>query len=462
MEPTVKEASPMRVTSRFLVASERAAMSEIATLPLVVEPIGLEQGFEPLKNFLSENHERILHDVAKYGAVLFRGFPVDTVAKFEELIATMPTIQGINQILMSEAGRDLVQGTKYVFHTSTAYKTGGTLDFGAFHTENFYVPDVPRYICFYCIKPPCLGGETGLLNVARLFEDMPETLQQKLESTAFLARLASFPEVLNRYSCSAETLERFCADENLPLETSKDAKVIAFYKPAILVHPVTGQRSLCINFAGELGAYGLREALIEAFSGDYTGVRWAAHRMYWKSAILSRIRGFGLAIAIPIRIKVPWAVVRQFIWSRIRSKKAPSQPFQDRRVGAVFSPDDVKNLARLMRKNYSSFKWQRGDVLIVDNLKVAHAGMPGFGSRDLKALMCNRIAMPCTPGAGVFAPRETEEQQTLGAKLTALAKASRTAPPAQPGPGALPGAESTQSMPSDRLETRIMDRRVGT
>jgi hypothetical protein len=63
------------------------------------------------------------------------------------------------------------------------------------------------------------------------------------------------------------------------------------------------------------------------------------------------------------------------------------------KVGSCLNDKDVKDLARLIRKYYSSCLWEKGDILLVDNMKVMHAGMPGAGPRLIRAMICNPMEM---------------------------------------------------------------------
>ena len=47
----------------------------------------------------------------------------------------------------------------------------------------------------------------------------------------------------------------------------------------------------------------------------------------------------------------------------------------------------------MMRNFYCSILWQKGDILLVDNRKVAHTGMPGSGPRLVRALISNPLQM---------------------------------------------------------------------
>ena len=88
------------------------------------------------------------------------------------------------------------------------------------------------------------------------------------------------------------------------------------------------------------------------------------------------------------------------------------------RVGDLFDPQEVKMVAQAMRRRYSSFTWERGDILVIDNLKMAHAGMPGLGPRNLKALICNCVPLPCArESSGLYAPGPYDIREPLGAQL---------------------------------------------
>ena len=59
----------------------------------------------------------------------------------------------------------------------------------------------------------------------------------------------------------------------------------------------------------------------------------------------------------------------------------------------ILSEKEIKELAQIMRTQYSSCLWKKGDILLIDNKKVMHAGMPGKGERVIRAMICNPVAM---------------------------------------------------------------------
>lgn len=145
------------VKVRFLRPDERFVQSDEKQMPLVIEP-NAQTDVTFLQQFLTKNAKQIRADIANYGAVLLRGFAIKTDDDFENTVLSIQGLRGISDALMSEHGRTHVGKLKYVLHTNSVYKTGGTLYLGGFHSENYYTTDVPTYISFCCIEPSKLGG----------------------------------------------------------------------------------------------------------------------------------------------------------------------------------------------------------------------------------------------------------------------------------------------------------------
>ena len=406
------------VVVRDLRADERRVPTEEAEMPVVVEPAGARDA-EFLEEFLARHSEPILENVTTRGAVLLRGFEVGSVADFERVVLSIRGMQGMNEVLMSELGRTVVPGTRFVLYTNTRFKTGGTLETPIFHHENYYVPDVPRFISFLCLRPPWLGGETGLLNSAKLYADLPSALREKLESHRFAVSDYRLAHVAARYGLPVAEVRAFCERAGLSTATRDGREYLVIHKPSVVQHPATGERALQINISGQLDRVGLAGRIAAAFAADYTGPRWLVHRFHWRFPLL--LRWSGLLAGLFVRPRQAWpmlAVTVGGLFRRRRPGAAGRTSNGAHRVADLFSESEVDLLARSMRRRYSSFLWKRGDVLIVDNLKVAHAGMPGFGPRNLKALICNCLSVPyAADGPGLHASRPDEVRECLGAQL---------------------------------------------
>jgi alpha-ketoglutarate-dependent taurine dioxygenase len=423
MRADLKELDHSGVRRRFLSEHERLVSVTSVAAPLVIEPVN-SNSTKALAQFLRDNSSALKHDVARHGAVLLRGFEINTIADFENQIVGIRGIQGISKVLLSEPGRTVVDGTRFVLYTNALVKTGGTLAFTAFHSENYYVADVPRFIFFFCVQPPRLGGETGLLNTATLYAELPDSLKAKLEAQAFWVSTTPLVVLRRRYGCLRRDVEEFCAEAGLPIVDYPGPKAVVIHKPSVIVHPITRERCLAINF-GELDGYGMQQALLRAFSSDYSGLRWLIHRNYWR--LPPGPKNFAAIVrSLMANPTLAWPRLRRFLRYSLQKRpvQTPITPSPYLRVGDIFSEEDIEIMAQLIRRHYSSFIWRRGDILMVDNLKMAHAGMPGLGARELKVIISNRVNIPCSQGSGIFSAEDGVDGETLGSRILEFSTAS--------------------------------------
>lgn len=406
------------VISRFLQSQESFIASKEKTLPLVIEPASAEFATpEFLQTFLAEHSSDIQQHIASYGAVLLRGFQVDTTKLFEQTVLSIQGMQGMSHLFMSEPGRERVDGLDYVFHTNNRVKTGGTLHLGGFHTENYYSPDVPSYISFCCLEPAKWGGETGLIHMSQVYAKLDEALKEKLEKKAFFVSKWPIPVIANRYHITPAKVKAVCVEFGLPVE---DEKFVVMHKPSVFTHPVTGKKIVQANLCAEIPA--LNDRVLRHFIRDYRGFRWMMHRMAWKYIGYQRLRQWSLMLPALTRHPINFFKMRKEIRQRMKQYSANSLP----RINSVFNEADIKTLASAMRESYASFLWQKGDVLLVDNLQVAHAGMPGKTTkkhpRNIRAMLCNPFKMPYTPSALGLQEKGELLAATLGETMERLSK----------------------------------------
>ncbi|WP_419420156.1 TauD/TfdA family dioxygenase [Legionella sp. D16C41] len=392
------------VITRFLDPKERLILSQENTMPLVIEAKKKTQATF-LQDFLTQHTDTILNDLACYGAILLRGFDITHEETFEKTILSIKSSKGIADAFMSEEGRIPVNNLRYVLHTNAVYKTGGTLYLGGFHSENYYTPDVPTYLAFCCFKPSKRGGETGLINMEKVYQFLNNDLKDKLEQRTFFVAKWLVSEVAARYQLSYEAVENICHSFNLPIIGEGHNRFILMYKPSVFEHPLTGKKALQINLF-ELVT--LNPLLRKCFMNDYQGKEWFWHRFVW------RLPSWVFTI-----LEKSYVACASFIyspteaWHRLLNKLKTYQAshylpnFNQERVGLSFNTEDIEELAQLMRQYYSSCLWQKGDILLIDNRKVAHAGMPGAGPRRIRAMICNPLQMNYTEKAsGLLLCRE--------------------------------------------------------
>lgn len=385
-----------QVTVRFLRPDEQFIASSSNDMPLVIEA-NHARDLCFLQTFLKDNSSAILKDIAQHGAVLLRGFDVSSSHDFEQTVLSISGLNGIRDAFMSEDGRIPADDLQYVLHTNAIYKTGGTLYLGGFHTENYYSPDVPSFICFCCLQPSKTGGETGLINTQKIYDALSAELKEKLAKKTCLAAKWLVSEVAERYGITSREVEMLCQKMNLPIVGQYPHQVILMYKPNVLIHPVTRRRNLQVNFF-ELPL--LNKLLQQRFMQDYRGKQWFWNRVVWRlpRCVFHCLEKMYMSIASLI-YSPKAAIKRLFIKIKTYQAMRRIPPYDKTTLNDHFSFADIQALATNLHHHYVSCLWQKGDILLVDNKQVAHAGMPGSGQRTIRAMICNPLKMHYTPDA---------------------------------------------------------------
>ncbi len=377
------------VTTRLLRQDERLVHTLETEMPLVIEAKE-NKTVNFLQNFLKENSEQLINDAAKYGALLFRGFDVASEKDFENAIMSIDGVNGISEAFMAEHGRERVDGLKYVLHTNTIYKTGGTLYLGGFHSENYYTTDVPGFISFCCLKPSELGGETGLINMEKVYERLDDKLKKKLEDTPYFVEKWLISDVADKYKVNPQTVETICHKFNLPIAGEGEDKLILMHKPSVFLHPLTNKKALQINF---FSLPTLDARLRKHFIADYQGDTWFWHRFVWRLpySLFKCIENFSVFSIALFHSPKELLQMTAAKWKANKAFKKLKKKFP--KVNSCFSKKEIETLAKEMHNFYCSTTWKKGDILFVDNKNTVHTGMPGSGPRTIRALIANPLEM---------------------------------------------------------------------
>lgn len=124
-----------------------------------------------LDNFVGwvqQNRASVLELASKHGAVAFRGFPTPEVEHFDQVIRALELENFPYKKSLSNAVR--VNRTERVFSANEAPPEVKIL----FHHEMAQTPLYPRYIMFFCEIAPESGGATPLCRSDILFERLSE------------------------------------------------------------------------------------------------------------------------------------------------------------------------------------------------------------------------------------------------------------------------------------------------
>jgi alpha-ketoglutarate-dependent taurine dioxygenase len=394
------------VRERSLRPDERPYPSGDATMPRVFEPTS-DADPRALHRLLAEEWPRMRAALDEHGAILLRDFACRTAADFEEALGEVAALSPLRGYLMREPGRERVPGTRAVFETNTRFRTGGGVEFGGFHTENYYSLDIPSVQAFFCRRAPWFGGETAVVRVRRGLAPLDDALWERLEAAPFPTCTVELADIAARYGLGEAAVERLLRDARVPLRTRARGVALVISKPSVFRNPRTGASTLQANVSRALP--GLTDALIARFRSRYSGPRWIAHRHAWRHPAAR------LALRylehLPRFARVPGLARRQLdltlgaLWPRKASSPdaaSGARPARDVGLAGAFTEADMHALADAIYAGISCFRWRRGDVLLLDSTQTLHAGMPGFGPRDLAVMMFNPVPLPHPLVSGVL------------------------------------------------------------
>lgn len=412
------------VTTRFLRPEEHAAASQFRCLPLVLEAqTDSSQSF--LEGFLRSHGEAVVESAHDHGAVLLRGFRITSEQQFEAAISSVSSFRPMGGYFMSEQGRTPVKSGSHVFHTNAVVRTGGGFKKPGrgLHTENYYSTDVPAFISFWCKEPAWLGGETAISLLSAAYSQLGESTRRRFESApSYQVRFVPLEAVARRYAVTSRTMQRCLEALGVPMVEDSGHRHVGIAKPAVVQHPFRAQKCLQLNMADSLP--GFNEAMVDRFLPYYSGWPWALYRQAWKRPVVNRV---GQVLTnLPLVFSSRQALRHYLLigWNSWVSKPPPElrpkRTEEGARIADKLSAEEIHALADAAWRHSSVFAWKQGDVLILDNLQVAHTGMPGWGRRVVRAMLCNPIRFLVAPEGGAARLEVGPESRSIHDRLCEL------------------------------------------
>jgi len=301
-------------------------------LPLLIS--SQRGGSCDLAQWVREHRAFIDEKLLTHGALLLRGFPVFTVEAFDDFAAAISP-QSVDYVYRSTP-RTAVG--KKVF-TATEYPAAQEIPL---HNECAYQLTWPLKLAFCCITPATEQGETPLADMRRVTAAISaETLERySTRNVRYVRHYMPFIDIPWQtvfQTDDREVVKQFCADHDLTCEwLSSDTLRTTQVCQGVAHHPVTGERVL------------------------------------FNQAHLFHVSSLGAATAK--------SIIQTFGADRLprNSFYGDGEPLQQQDLDAVRSA---------FQREAIQFPWQRGDVLLLDNMQVAHGRRPFRGPRKVLAAL---------------------------------------------------------------------------
>jgi len=329
---------PGTVTRRAVTLSEeklvqRSHLRPDQVLPLVITPA--VSGVN-LISWARANTHVIDQELKQHGAILFRGFMPGGQDEFEQFLDAI----SLKRMHYLEGATPRTSLGNQIY-TSTEFPPEHSI---ALHNELSYSQSWPMKISFFCVTAPEEGGETPIADMRRVLNRIDPEIRQKFSRLGWML-VRNYGDGLSlpwqsvfRTEDKAE-LERYCAESHVLLEWKDERRIRTRHlRPATAVHPETGAEV------------------------------WFNHIAFWHISSLD-------------------AKTREMLVRDFKEDGVPYNTYYG--DGSPIEDSVVEHLRQAYDSETIKFRWQKGDLLFMDNMLVSHGRSPYSGARKIIVGMGN-------------------------------------------------------------------------
>jgi alpha-ketoglutarate-dependent taurine dioxygenase/acyl carrier protein len=319
------------LTERNIVSESR--LSDAMRLPVVFQP---EVEGVDLVTWAGQNRETIETRLQEHGALLFRGFHGNSLKTFEQFTTT------IASSLMSygerSSPRHVLTGNIY---TSTDHPADQHI---LLHNEQSYTLNWPMKIWFYCVRPAQQGGRTPIADSRRIYQRLPAAVVKRFVETQVMY-VRNYGDMLGLTWQEAfqtedkRVVEDHCRRDAIEFEWKDGNRLrTTQIRPAVRQHPRTGETV------------------------------WFNHAVFFNIQSLEKTARASLRAAVD-DVDLPFNTF-----------------YGD---GSPIEPAVVEEIYEAYRQEQVAFDWQKGDILMLDNMLCAHGREPFVAPREIAVAMAD-------------------------------------------------------------------------
>lgn len=294
-------------------------------LPLVVQPAVADLD---LLLWARSHREFVETQLTSHGAILFRDFNLCAVAEFEQFIVAVAG--QLIEYTYRSTPRTQISGNIY---TSTEYPADQSIPL---HNEMSYARNWPMRICFICFEPAADGGETPIADSAKVFKRIDSQITRRFmeKNVMYLRNYGqgidlSWQQVFG--TTSKTTVADYCRKAGMECEwKSGDRLRTRQVCQAVATHPQTG-KLVWFNQAHLFHVSSLERRVYESLLEEFD------------EADLPRNAFFG--------------------------------------DGSPIDSSMLDHVREAFAQEETVFRWQERDILLLDNMLVAHGRRPYVGAR---------------------------------------------------------------------------------
>lgn len=313
-------------------------LNEGQTLPLVIKPV--EEGIDALE-WARANQDYIEARLHAHGAILFRGFPIDSTDAFHDFAAA---VAGELLEYKERSSPRHEEGDKV--YTSTDFPPDHRI---FLHNEHSYSTRFPLKLFFCCLLPSETGGETPIADVRNVYNRIGPAVRDRFAAEKYMyvrnfGMGFGLPWQTTFQSDDPAAVEAYCQKNDISWEWKDDGGLrTRQVRPAISVHPRTGETV------------------------------WMNHATFFHLTTLAD-------------------EVREMMTSVFAEEDLPNNTYYG--DGSAIDDETVEELRAAYDAETILFSWEKGDVLLCDNMLVAHGRESFTGQRKVLVAMAQPQAHP--------------------------------------------------------------------
>ncbi len=308
-----------------------------STLPLVIQPA--VKGLDPVA-WAASNCQWIEDQLLVHGGLLFRHFDTHTTNDFEALIRAMAG--DLLEYRERSSPRSEVGDRVY---TSTDYPADQSI---FLHNENSYQHTWPLRIFFFCLTPAEQGGETPIADCRKIFARIDRQIRQRfMEKRVMYVR--NFGEGIGLpwqtvfQTTDPQVVEKHCRSVGIKVEWKDNNRLrTRTVRSAVTKHPRTGE------------------------------MVWFNHATFFHVTTLA-------------------LSIRESMLAEFTEDDLPTNTYYG--DGTPIEPSVLDELREIYRQETVVFPWEKGDVLMLDNMLAAHGRAPFAGTRKVLVAMTDATSV---------------------------------------------------------------------
>jgi alpha-ketoglutarate-dependent taurine dioxygenase len=310
-----------------------ALLDDESTLPLVVRPAIKDVD---LVEWAGHNLDLLDSLLLVHGGLLFRGFNYNPNTDFERFATA---ICGDLFEDNGEHPRKNVSGNVY---TPIFYPSDKKV---LWHNENSFNYQWPLKIWFGCLWPAEQGGETPIADSRKVFSSIPQKIRERfVEKQVMYVRAYGKGPGLDWQTVFKTTdkamVEEHCARSFMDFEWKADGTLTTrAIRPAVVRHPRTGELS------------------------------WFNQAQHWHLSCLDH-------------------ATRKSLTTLFAEDELPRRCYYG--DGSQIDDSEMDEILEVYKRLEVTFAWQKGDIILLDNVLTAHARNPFVGERKLLVAMGDR------------------------------------------------------------------------